>query len=497
MVNSISNYYELLKGLNMIVSEYLPESVMDCQVSSVTYNSKTAKAGSLFICKGRNFKAQYLQDAIDLGACVYVSEEEYIKDFPHIIVKDIREASIPITDTFYDAPYKKLECIGVTGTKGKSSVVYFLRYILDSWLEAQGKKDCAFLSSIEDYDGVTLEEAHLTTPEINELYQFIATAAENDISHMVVEVSSQALKYGRLGNIQFNLGVFTNLSEDHISAVEHPTLEDYIEAKKKMFERCRAVALYSGFDYYDEIRAYGETLSRIITYGFKDGDDIRCTDHYSKGGLQYFTVKTKNGEAEYNIRLAGLFSVENALAAIAIATELGVPEENIREGLHNTYVPGRMEIYESRDKNVVALVDYAHNGLSFNALLDYADGAFPDYTKIMVFGCPGGKAFIRRSTLGTISNRADMVYITEEDSGAEDFEKIAQEIASYVHVPHFINESREYCIHHAVEDNSGKLLLLITGKGAETDMKRKNGYEPVKSDSQIAQEVVAAYDERN
>ena len=161
------------------------------------------------------------------------------EDCPEILVSDIRVAMPIIAETFYGRLSDQLTMVGITGTKGKSTTAYFMRYILDEYMAASGKPRTAICSGIDNYDGVIEEESHLTTPEIMELYQHMDNALKSGISHLTMEVSSQALKYDRVDGITFAAGAFLNIGSDHISAIEHPDFNDYLESKLRLFSHCR------------------------------------------------------------------------------------------------------------------------------------------------------------------------------------------------------------------------------------------------------------------
>ena len=237
----LTDFVKALEGAGLLeAADGANESV----VSSVTYNSKEAGEGTLFVCKGAHFKAKYLQDAIDAGAAGYVTATEYglgSEGCPEILVSDIRVAMPVIAETFYGRLSDELTMVGITGTKGKSTTAYFMRYILDDYMAATGGKRTAICSGIDNYDGVIEEESHLTTPEIMELYQHMNNALSTGIKYLTMEVSSQALKYDRVDGITFSAGAFLNIGSDHISAIEHPDFNDYLESKLRLFGHCRSL----------------------------------------------------------------------------------------------------------------------------------------------------------------------------------------------------------------------------------------------------------------
>ena len=194
--HELKNYLEILQKENL-VTEYDLKEADEQVIEGLTYNSKEAKENTLFVCKGVTFKSAYLDMAVMAGAAAYVSEVKYETDAPYIIVSDIKRAMPVLADFYYNQIWKKLNMIGITGTKGKSTTVYFIKAILDDYLIANGKKDSAVLSSIDTYDGVVNEVSHLTTPEALELHKHFQNAVDSGIEFLEMEVSSQALKYFR------------------------------------------------------------------------------------------------------------------------------------------------------------------------------------------------------------------------------------------------------------------------------------------------------------
>ena len=190
--------------------------------------------------------------------------------------------------------------------------------------------------------------------------------------------------------------------------------------------------------------------------------------------------------------MPGLFNVENALAVIAASLLLEIPLEFIKSGLYKARTSGRMELYTSQDKEKIAVVDYAHNKLSFEKLFESVSKEYPDYNVVAIFGCPGGKAINRREDLGTIAGKcASMVYITAEDPASESFMDISNEIAKFVedqNCPYKIIEDRGEAIKYALDHSEGKTIFLITGKGNETRQKYGTKYIDCKSDVEYVKE---------
>jgi hypothetical protein len=209
-------------------------------------------------------------------------------------------------------------------------------------------------------------------------------------------------------------------------------------------------------------------------------------------------VKTPEYEKEFELTMPGLFNVENALAAISVCYALNIPVQFIYDGLRIARSSGRMELYSTKDKNILALVDYAHNKLSFEKLFESTKAEYPDRKILIVFGCPGKKALLRRKDLGTIAGKyADKVYLTAEDPGAEPVIDICNDIASYVskYTSNYeIIEDREEAIKKAILTAPDNSIILLTGKGNETRQKYGTEYIPCLSDVECVKKYFDEYD---
>ena len=492
------------------------------EVSGITYNSREARPGILFVVKGAHFREQYLEDAIAAGAVCYVREDpkgtaaascsidgtvQADESFPvrpgciGITVTDIRKAMPFIAETFYGKLSDELTMVGITGTKGKSTTAYYMRYILDDYMTQTGGKRTAICSGIDNYDGVIEEESHLTTPEIMELYQHMDNALKSGIRYMTMEVSSQALKYDRVDGITFEAGAFLNIGSDHISAIEHPDFNDYLESKLRLFSHCRKACINLDCEEQERIRAASADCPYVITFSQEDetanvyGYDIR-----SDAGKVTFRVRGRGIEGyedfdeEITLGTFGTINVENALAAVAMSALLGVPFEFVQSGLAKAVSPGRMEVFYSKDRKKIAIVDYAHNKLSYERFFETIKDEFPDKKMIIVFGCPGGKAFARREELGTIAGK-NCIYsvITEEDYGEEDVNKICREIGEFVAAAggkFEIITDRVEAIRKAITLMDDDTILFLPGKGRETREKRGIQYIDTPSDADVVMEYL-------
>lgn len=500
-IYDLSVYAEKLSEAGLFVEKGGNTGKTDCPVKYVSFNSQDIKDGTLFICKGAHYKEEYLADAVRKGACAYISEKKsdvVSEDVPYMIVKDVRKAMVTVAELFYDTAWKKLTVTGITGTKGKSSTTYYLKHILDEYMASLSKPETAVVSGIDNYDGVVKEESHLTTPEIIELYRHFDNAVNSGIEYVSMEVSSSGLKYGRVDNIIFDVGCFLNIGTDHISDIEHPDFDDYVNSKMMLFSQTKVCCVNMESKYAQKVidaASSSEKTEKIIRFGRNDfsydvcGYDIEA----SEDGIS-FSVKTEAFDRRFSITMHGLFNVDNALCAISAAYALGIPVEFMISGLKKARVSGRMEMFKNKAETMTVFVDYAHNQLSFESLFETIREEYPGKKIFIAYGCPGKKAFARRKELSEIAGKfADMIYITEEDPGEEPVENICREIAENVEAVggrYEIIIDREEAIKKAISDMDEDTVLLVTGKGRETRQKRGVLYIDTPSDVEIVKEAL-------
>ena len=501
MVHTLKEYLALLEEENLLCAPISPEMDLNAPIALVSYDSREVVPGTLFICKGAHFKPEFLDMAREKGAIAYVSETPYPQaGLPGILVKDMRRTIAPLADLFYDHPSGHLKVIGLTGTKGKSSTAYYLKYILDEYMQEKGGKESGIVSSIDTYDGVERFESHLTTPEPLELQRHFANGAQTGMEYLTMEVSSQALKYHRSLCTDFAATCFLNIGYDHISPIEHPDFEDYFSSKLKIFAQGAVNCVNLDCEHADRILAAAQGAGKpVYTFSQKNEQaDVYASQVRKRGNDILFRVRTRRFFREFRLTMPGLFNVENALAAIAVCEGLQIPERCIYVGLMKARVPGRMEVYSNADDTVIAIVDYAHNRMSFETLFRSVQTEYPGRRVITVFGCPGKKALDRRRDLGEISGKySDLVILTEEDSGEEDTLDICREIAQYVaaeNCEYSIEPNRGEAIRQAILGCHEPSVLLITGKGAETRQKRGTQYIDTPSDVDYVHTFLQEYD---
>lgn len=474
----------------------------EAQIEWVTCDSREVVPGTLFICKGAEFLPEYLLEAVAYGCIAYMSEERWgtPKSVRGFIVKDIRRAMAVVSAAFFAYEPGEPKLTGITGTKGKTTTAWYLRAMLDEWQREKGKKRTGLISSVENFDGIDRSDAVMTTPEAPVLYEMIARVKEAGSEYMTIETSSQALRYHRVDGLRFQVGVFLNISEDHISPSEHRDFKDYFDAKMAIFQQCETACVNLDSDHAQRILKEAQKAKTIVTFGQHYGAQVRYRILPEKNHRQTFEVTCPQFTEQFSLKMQGSFNIENAVAAIAAANVYGVPVHCMKKALADTAVPGRMEVFTSRDQKICAIVDYAHNQLSFQKLFQTVFQEYRSYQKIVtVFGCPGGKAYNRRRELGVLAGMfSDYVYVTSDDPGVEDVSEIADEVGSYVEMAGgacVCIADRRVAIRTALEKAGAdpeKTLILILGRGSEKFQKIGRRLYAYPTDSSIVRELMAA-----
>lgn len=502
---SIKQAVELLEQDGLLVGYDCPSQLLDHRFSHLSYSSADVTPDTFFICKGAAFKEEYLRNAIAKGAGVYLAQSLYEGvDCPHILVSDIRKAMSLVSIAFYQKAYRNFRVVGLTGTKGKTTTTYFMKNILDAFCRRNPQlcaaQKSAVLSTVEVDTGIEHHEAHLTTPESPDLQRYFAQTRDSGLPFLTMEVSSQAYKLSRVYGMDFDIGMFLNIGEDHIGPLEHTDFEDYFSCKLQLMEHCRTAIINREMDHAQRVLEHARAhAQRVLTFGKLETADLDDDDCWILRDIQKeeqgFTFTTSHGleQDSWRIRMAGRFNVENALAAILAAKALGVDDQSIREGLLQNEVQGRMNLFEK--DGVTVLVDYAHNFLSFQKLYESLKADYPGQRIVVVVGCPGGKAQLRRRDIGTLSGQnADYLYLTAEDPQFEDVRSICEEIASFVKpygTPYEIIEDRAQAVEKAITTAQKGDVIVLAAKGEEVYQKVRGEYVYYESDLAIAKRLLS------
>ncbi len=446
---------------------------LEIEIKGLESNSKNIKEGYLFVAiKGFSVDGhKYIESAIANGAtAVMVQEDCDLKaikipeDVTIVMAKDTREALAITANNFYDEPSKKFKLIGVTGTKGKTTTTYMIKEIL----EKAGKK-VGLIGTIATYiNGKKLKDSDRTTPESLELQRLFSKMVEEKVEVVVMEVSSQSLKLHRVDGCDFDIVLFTNFSEDHISANEHPNMEDYFQSKLKLFKMCK-----TGIVNTDDL--HGAKIPRlfpesdITTYGIDNYAKVLAKDITITNSYVDFKVKITDRNERVKTGIPGRFSVYNSLAAICVAQKFGISPEQVKEALLEVRVPGRSELVDNK-LEIPIMIDYAHSPESLQNILQ----AVKSYTRgrvISVFGCGGDRDKTKRPIMGEISGRiADYTFITSDNPRTEKPEDITAQIEEGIKKTkgkYSVVVDRVEAIKQAIKMANKRDIIVLAGKGHE------------------------------
>lgn len=468
---------------------------LEVDITSIECDSRKVEKGSMFVAiKGYEEDGfSYIPDAIKKGAvAIMIEEGSNIKSLKIpagvtlISSPNTRKALALTAANFYGNPSRKFRLIGVTGTKGKTTTTYMIKEIL----EKQGYK-VGLIGTIENYIcGKRLGDSERTTPEGNELQKLFYEMAKAKCEIVVMEVSSQSLKLHRVEGTDFDVGVFTNLSQDHISEKEHADMEEYFNTKLKLFDMCRV-----GFVNADDI--YGDKLKRVVkdceitTYGIDNFCNILAKDITITNSYVDFKVKLAERNERVKTCIPGRFSVYNSLAAITVALKIGCTSENIKEALVEVRVPGRSELVDNK-KELTIMIDYAHTPESLQNILQ----AVKSYTRgrvICMFGCGGDRDKTKRPLMGNVSGTiADYSIITSDNPRTEDPTQIIKEIEEGMKKTkgnYEVITDRKEAMKRAISMANRNDIVVFAGKGHESYQEIDHKKHPF-DEKEIVKEII-------
>lgn len=454
------------------ISDLKAKGNVDIDISCIECDSRKVTANCLFVAiKGYDVDGhEYIAEAIEKGAkAILLENVEKIRninlpeDVTFIVTKDTRYALAISACNFYGNPSRKFKLIGITGTKGKTTTTYMIKTLL----EAQGKK-VGLIGTIENYIGEeSLGESDRTTPESLELQKIFAEMVKEKVEYVVMEVSSQALKLNRVAGSNFDVGVFTNFSKEHISKKEHTDMEDYFNSKMKLFNMCQMA--FVNIDDFRGARVKREAKCQVKTYGIDNGCDLLAKDITITNVGVDFKAKLTDRNERIKVDIPGRFSVYNSLAAISVALYYGCSPEIIKTALENIKIPGRSELVPNK-KELSIMIDYAHSPESLENILQ----AVKTYTKgrvIVVFGCGGDRDSSKRPIMGEIAGRiADYSIVTSDNPRTEDPELIVKDIEKGIAKTkgkYEVIVDRKEAIEKAISMANKKDIIILAGKGHE------------------------------
>ena len=463
-----------LKNILMGLEGLKVKGDLDIDISNIESDSRNIKENGLFIAiKGFDVDGHdYIKAAIENGAVAILASsdidkkllKEIMNDVTIIIAPDTRYALAICACNFYKNPSRNFKLVGITGTKGKTTTSFMVKSIL----EKAGMK-VGLVGTIAIYIGEKkLEDSDRTTPESIKLQEIFAKMAKAKCDVVIMEVSSQSLKLNRVAGCDFDIGVFTNFSEDHISPKEHPDMKDYFNSKLKLLEMSRACFVNADDLQTSKIPKLLPEKN-ILTYGIDNFCNLLAKDITVTDKAVDFKVKIGSRNERVKIDIPGRFSVYNALAAIAIAAKLGVGAEPIKTALLDLKVPGRSELVPNK-KDLNIMIDYAHSPESLENILS----AVKSYTKgrvISLFGCGGDRDSTKRPIMGEISGRiADFTIITSDNPRTEKPETIVKAIEKGMkktNGKYICIVDRIEAIKYAIDMANKNDLIVLAGKGHE------------------------------
>lgn len=455
---------ELLKGIQ--VEKIIGN--MDIDIEDIYFDSRFVTEKSLFICI-EGFKTTgslYINEAIQRGAVAILSEKEIaIEGTTTIKVENSRKALAAVASRFYNFPTNTLKLVGITGTNGKTSITYMVKSILGYY-----NINVGLIGTISNWIGNKEIEAVRTTPESLELQKILNEMVEQKVDTCVMEVSSHALELGRVDHTRFTMGIFTNLTPEHLDF--HEDMDHYRNAKKKLFYKTTLCNIINVDDIHGKMIAeeLKEEQTPLITFGMNQQADVYATDLKINLKGVSFQLHMGQDSKEFHVKIPGLFTVYNAMPSILICYILGLSLEEISIALEAMKgVPGRFEVVEEIQRNSV-IIDYAHTPDALENILISARKFAPKRI-ITVFGCGGDRDKTKRRIMGEISGKySDYSIITSDNPRTEEPLKIIEMIEDgikQVTDQYKIMIDRRCAIEYAMKIAEEKDIIILAGKGHE------------------------------
>lgn len=448
----------------------------DVEINGISYNSKTTQEGDIFVCLvGEHSDGHdFVESAVKNGAKAILCEKKLPFSLPQIIVGSTRDTIACVAERFYNSPSKSLNLIGITGTNGKTTVTHLVQKILEL-----NNEDCALigtlgykLSSKDEY-----KDAKHTTPQAPELQATLGLIRDNGIKNVVMEVSSHALEQNRVGGCVFKGAVLTNLTQDHLDY--HITMDNYFEAKSILFKNIEQdgfAVINVDDDYAQKFLDITNKQVRVLTYGIKNKADIQAKNiEFSLSGAAFDCVISQESGSptskRINLKMNGMFSVYNVLAALSVGIVLGIDVDLCIKALEDTRgVAGR---FEAVVQNPLVIVDYAHTPDGLENVLNAAREITPKGSELIcLFGCGGDRDATKRPKMGDIAQRlSDKIVITSDNPRSEDPQQIITDVLAGLKSINsrtvFVELDRGKAIELLKTISSDKDVILVAGKGHE------------------------------
>ena len=454
---------ELLTGISVLKCTADPE----LEIKEIFYDSRKVIPGSLFVAVS-GFAAdgnKFIPMAAEKGAAAVVTAKKPETDIPYVLVESDRLALALLGCNFFGRPAEHMTMIGITGTNGKTSSTLLLKQVLETCLGAK----VGLIGTMANMIGQETIPTERTTPESFELQALFAKMRDAGCTHVVMEVSSHALVLDRVYGIRFAVGIFTNLSQDHLDF--HHTMEAYCDAKAILFDRCD-VGVYNADDPWHTRLLQNAKCPRLFSYGIHAaGADLKAKSVQLHPGSVAFDAEADTEWAHVRVGIPAQFTVYNTLDAMACCWNLGVPLAECADALaRNHGVKGRMEIIPTPGKDYTILNDYSHKPDALENVLESVNG-FAKGRTVVLFGCGGDRDKTKRPVMGGIAARlADFVIVTSDNPRTEDPQSIIDDILAGMRdtdTPYVAIPDRVEAIHYAMDHAQGGDVIILAGKGHE------------------------------
>ena len=453
------------------------EKIDEIEIKDIAYNSRSCKEEYMFVALvGETVDGhKFLKNAYDNGARVFLLQKgmessKYVTELPNdtvrLFVEDTRISLSRVSHNFFEKPSSFLKIIGVTGTKGKTTITNYIATVLN-----ESGVNTGVIGTNGTFFNGTYEVTANTTPESYELHRIFRKMLDNGVTCVSMEVSSGGIMQNRVEDVDFDVAIFSNLSPDHIGPKEHPTFDHYLQCKARLFKMAKHGIINIDDDYANDI--INAATCDVETFGIENDANLNANNiRYSKEidslGVS-FDCNTIEETFPCFICSPGTFSIYNALAVIAVCKYLDVKREIMIDALKNAKVSGRVEVLPILPYATV-IVDYAHNGVSLENILQTLKNYDHDRL-ICLFGSVGGRTAIRRKELGDVAAReCDLAILTADNPDFEDPMNVINDIAQY-----FEGSScevvkiadREDAIKYTIRNAKEGDMIVFAGKGHE------------------------------
>ncbi len=460
---------DIMKNVDF-THNYNFNDIKDIEIQDIAYNSSKCKPNYIFVAiKGETVDGhKYVKDAYENGVRVFILQDdvELDSDAIKLFVKNSRIALSKMSSNFFGNPSKELIIIGVTGTKGKTTITNYISEVLNK----AGMNTGVIGTNGTFYNGKK-ETTFNTTPESYELHRIFRNMLNEGVKCVSMEVSSGGIMMNRVEDVEFDIGLFNNLSPDHIGPKEHPTFEHYLECKAKLFTLCKHGIVNIDDKYANKI--IEKSTCDIETFGIEKEADIKVNKIDYSRSLEKLgsTCYVQCGEEIYKMEICspGVFSIYNALSVVGVCNYLGIDKDLMLSSLRNARVKGRVEVLPILDYATV-IIDYAHNGVSLENILQTLKQY--DYNRLIcLFGSVGGRTELRRKELGDVAAReCDLCILTSDNPDFEDPINIIADISKSfenTNCEYLVEVDRKKAIELAIDIAKPGDIILFAGKGHE------------------------------